>query len=382
MRLKLLHTYIKHFSIMIESLVGIAKIKEVSELKKGSKKTVDEKNKKYVTRSKKFNPSVATKGNKMMGTSEDSEVELTIEYYRSRLRAMNESIRALANGFDPYNKDKFEKTSVWKHPEVLLMLQSILQEDESYPKEKVSSANVGDYLETRDTIALKNARANGIEDSLLNFEKLSPQMLEALSKNDVKTLKDFASCADWELLGKAELVDGKPNETVGILNKFGISLKEVQNLRMTARTQLEWLDPSDLESGDNVIKSKVLNEEDEFFKIENLDNFNSISLTKKITVNDIDNIRERNKENGFLLNKLLPITEEETEILAKKYEKIKNIETLENYFQRSRHSLVTMLGKQGVSYYSKTHCSSCNGFVETARLEVQPTTNLCMDCVS
>ena len=119
MRLKLLHTYIKHFSIMIESLVGIAKIKEVSELKKGCKKTVNKKNKEYVTQYKKFiNPSVATMENKMMGTNEDSEVELTIEYYRSRVRAMNESIRALANGFDPYNKDKFEKTSVWKHPEV------------------------------------------------------------------------------------------------------------------------------------------------------------------------------------------------------------------------------------------------------------------------
>jgi transcription termination/antitermination protein NusA len=49
--------------------------------------------------------------------------------------------------------------------------------------------------------ALENARALGVEDSLIAFEGLTPQMVEALAKDGVKTLEDFATCADWELAG-------------------------------------------------------------------------------------------------------------------------------------------------------------------------------------
>ena len=46
-----------------------------------------------------------------------------------------------------------------------------------------------------------SARALGAEDSLIDFEGLTPQMVEALAKDGVKTLEDFATCADWELAG-------------------------------------------------------------------------------------------------------------------------------------------------------------------------------------
>ena len=58
-----------------------------------------------------------------------------------------------------------------------------------------------DYLENLNKKSLDFAKSNGIEDDLLSFEGLNPQMLEVLVKDGIKSLKEFASCADWELAG-------------------------------------------------------------------------------------------------------------------------------------------------------------------------------------
>ena len=73
-----------------------------------------------------------------------------------------------------------------------------------------------------------------------------PQMVEALAEDDVKTLEDFATCADWELAGGWTTVDGERVKDDGSLEKFDVSLEEAQNMIMTARIQLGWVDPADL----------------------------------------------------------------------------------------------------------------------------------------
>jgi N utilization substance protein A len=50
-----------------------------------------------------------------------------------------------------------------------------------------------EHLEAANKAALENARALGAEDSLIEFEGITPQMAEALAKDDVKTLEDFAT---------------------------------------------------------------------------------------------------------------------------------------------------------------------------------------------
>lgn len=105
-------------------------------------------------------------------------------------------------------------------------------------------------LEAVAAAALENARALGAEDSLVNFEGLSPQMVEALAKDGIKTLEDFATCADWELAGGWTTVDGQRVKDDGLLESFDISLEEAQHLVMTARVMLGWVDPSELEAGD------------------------------------------------------------------------------------------------------------------------------------
>ena len=103
-----------------------------------------------------------------------------------------------------------------------------------------------EFLDEQANKALERAKELGVEDSLVNFEGLSPQMLEALAEDGVKTLDDFATCADWELAGGWTTVDGERVKDDGLLEKFDVSLEEAQDLVMTARVMLGWVNPDDL----------------------------------------------------------------------------------------------------------------------------------------
>ena len=103
-----------------------------------------------------------------------------------------------------------------------------------------------EFLEEQANKALEHAKELGVEESLVNFEGLSPQMLEALAEDGIKTLDEFATCADWELAGGWTTVDGERVKDDGILEKFDVSLEEAQDLVMTARVMLGWVNPDDL----------------------------------------------------------------------------------------------------------------------------------------
>ena len=107
-------------------------------------------------------------------------------------------------------------------------------------------ARARDVLEAKNKAALDNARALGAEDSLIEFEGLTPQMVEALAKDGVKTLEDFATCADWELAGGWTTVNGQRVKDEGLLEPYEVSLEEAQTMVMTARVALGWVDPAEL----------------------------------------------------------------------------------------------------------------------------------------
>ncbi|MEM5520743.1 transcription termination factor NusA [Sulfitobacter sp. AS59] len=111
-------------------------------------------------------------------------------------------------------------------------------------------ARARDVLEAQNKAALDAARALGVDDTLIEFEGLTPQMIEALAKDDVKTLEDFATCADWELAGGWTTVDGVRTKDDGTLEPFDMSLEEAQHLIMTARVLLGWVDPAELEKAE------------------------------------------------------------------------------------------------------------------------------------
>ena len=107
-------------------------------------------------------------------------------------------------------------------------------------------ARARDVIEAENTRAMARARELGVEDSLVNFEGLTPQMIEALADDGVRTLEDFATCADWELSGGWTTVDGERVKDEGVLEKFEVDLAEAQNMVMTARIMLGWVDPEEL----------------------------------------------------------------------------------------------------------------------------------------
>src|SRR6056297_1813473 len=107
-------------------------------------------------------------------------------------------------------------------------------------------ARARDHIEEQNRKALEKAQELGVEQNLVDFEGLTPQMLVALAEDGVKTLEDFATCADWELAGGWTTVDGERVKDDGLLEPFDVSLEEAQHMVMTARIQLGWVDPNDI----------------------------------------------------------------------------------------------------------------------------------------
>ncbi|UUV06160.1 transcription termination factor NusA [Ruegeria sp. YS9] len=140
--------------------------------------------------------------------------------------------------------------------EELLVIDGV---DEGTAQELQTRAR--EYLEAQAKAALDAARALGAEDSLIEFEGLTPQMVEALAKDDVKTLEDFATCADWELAGGWTTVDGERVKDDGVLEPFGVTLEEAQDMVMTARILLGWVDPAELEQAEENVDGDATDEE-------------------------------------------------------------------------------------------------------------------------
>jgi N utilization substance protein A len=109
-------------------------------------------------------------------------------------------------------------------------------------------ARARESLDEINARALEHARELGVEEGLVDFEGLTPQMIERLAEDGILTLEEFARCADWELAGGYTTVDGKRVKDEGLLEKFDMSLEEAQTLVMNARIQLGWVDPADLEA--------------------------------------------------------------------------------------------------------------------------------------
>ena len=128
----------------------------------------------------------------------------------------------------------------------LLVIEGV---DDSTAEELQARAR--DYIDEQNRKALESAKALGVEDSLINFEGLTPQMLEALAKDSVKTLEDFATLADWEIAGGWTTENGERKKDDGVLEKFDVSLDEAQNMVMTARVMLGWVDPTEMEADED-----------------------------------------------------------------------------------------------------------------------------------
>ena len=102
-------------------------------------------------------------------------------------------------------------------------------------------ARARESLEEINAKSIAEARELGVAQDLIDFEGLSPQMLVALGEDDVKSLEDFATCADWELAGGYTTVDGERHKDDGVLESFEVNIQEAQDMIMRARLQIGWV---------------------------------------------------------------------------------------------------------------------------------------------
>lgn len=101
-------------------------------------------------------------------------------------------------------------------------------------------------LDAINAAATAKAREMGVEDSLFEFEGLTPQMIVALAEDGIMNLTDFAQCADWELAGGYTTVEGKRVKDDGLLEQFEVSLEEAKEMVLTARVLLGYIDADEM----------------------------------------------------------------------------------------------------------------------------------------
>ncbi len=121
---------------------------------------------------------------------------------------------------------------------------------EGFDEETVEElqARARESIDEQNAKAIEKARELGVEQSLFDYEGLTPQMFVALGEDGIKTLEDFAQCADWELAGGYTTIDGQRVKDDGLLESFDVSLEEAQALVMNARVMLGWLTQEELDA--------------------------------------------------------------------------------------------------------------------------------------
>ncbi len=91
-------------------------------------------------------------------------------------------------------------------------------------------------------------KALGVLDALAEVPGITTAMLVALGENGVKTVEDLADCATDDLSGWNERKD-KEKETThhdGMLEKFGLTKPQIEELILAARVKAGWITEADL----------------------------------------------------------------------------------------------------------------------------------------
>jgi N utilization substance protein A len=109
-------------------------------------------------------------------------------------------------------------------------------------------ARARECLDELNLTALTKVKELGVEEELIKFPGLTPPMLELLAKDGIKTLNEFATCADWELAGGYTTVEGKRVKDDGLLETLDVSLEEARKLVMSARLSIGLITQSEYDS--------------------------------------------------------------------------------------------------------------------------------------
>ncbi len=107
-------------------------------------------------------------------------------------------------------------------------------------------ARAREHLEKLEAELDAKRKELGVADDLQQLEGLNTAMLVALGENDVKSLEDLADCATDDLAGWTERKDKENIRHSGLLDGFGLTRTQCEDLILAARVKAGWIDEADL----------------------------------------------------------------------------------------------------------------------------------------
>ena len=79
---------------------------------------------------------------------------------------------------------------------------------------------------------------------------MTTAMMVALGEDGTRTIEDFAGYAADDLVGWKERKDGETKTFKGVLDQFGISKADAEQMIMAARLKAGWISEDDLAAED------------------------------------------------------------------------------------------------------------------------------------
>ena len=98
-----------------------------------------------------------------------------------------------------------------------------------------------EHLEKIEAELEAKRKALGVADQLAEVPGTTTAMLVMLGENNVKTVEDLADCATDDLAGWSERKDKEAIRHGGILDSFGLSKDQVEDLILAARVKAGWI---------------------------------------------------------------------------------------------------------------------------------------------
>ena len=103
-----------------------------------------------------------------------------------------------------------------------------------------------EHLEKIEAELEAKRKALGVSDALAEVPGVTTAMMVTLGENRIKTVEDLADCATDDLAGWSERKDKETIRHDGILDGFGLTKAQVEELILAARIKAGWITEADL----------------------------------------------------------------------------------------------------------------------------------------
>jgi N utilization substance protein A len=107
-------------------------------------------------------------------------------------------------------------------------------------------ARAREYLEKIEAELEAKRKALGVDDALVEVPGLTTAMLVTLGEHNIKTVEDLADCATDDLAGWSERKEKETIRHEGVLDGFGLTKNQVEDLILAARVKAGWITEADL----------------------------------------------------------------------------------------------------------------------------------------